>query len=54
MARNGSKYRRRDASEWSALLAEQAASGQSQRAFCAAKGVAQLVLRGQASVGRWQ
>jgi len=40
MASNGSRYRRRDTSEWSALLAEQAASGQSQRAFCAARGVA--------------
>jgi len=40
MASNGSRYRRRDTSEWSALLAEQAASGQSQRAFCAAQGVA--------------
>lgn len=41
----GGRAERRTPEQWAALVAEYAASGQSQRAFCAARGIGQSGLR---------
>ena len=44
MAGNG-RPEQRSREQWAALVKEHAASGQSQRAFCAARGIGQSTLR---------